>query len=73
MCEVYFVPAKYYSTAAIFQNSPNTVRYKDFEAASKGYFVPADRNPDHIQRIKNGDLLTEVKILYADGRTIFYC
>ena len=33
------------------------------EATSKGYFVPADRDPDLIQRIKNGDLSTEVEIL----------
>ena len=43
------------------------------EATSKGYFIPADRDPDHIQRIKNGDLSTEVKILYADGCFTFYC
>ena len=43
------------------------------EATSKGYFVPADRDPDHIQRIKNGDLSTKVDVLYADGRLNFYC
>ena len=40
------------------------------EAPSKGYFAPADRDPDHIQRIKNGDSSTEVEILYADGRLV---
>ena len=37
------------------------------EATSKGYFAPADRDPDHVQRIQNGDSSTEVKILYEDG------
>ena len=39
----------------------------DVEAPSKGYFAPADHDPDHIQRIKNVDSSTKVEILYADG------
>ena len=42
-----------------------------YEATSKGYFAPADRDPDHVQRIQNGDSSTEVEILYADGRLNF--
>ena len=41
------------------------------EAPLKGYLAPADRDPDHFQRIQNGDSSTEVKILYADGRLNF--
>ena len=41
------------------------------EAPSKGYFAPADRDPDHVQRIQNGDSSTEVEILYVDGRLNF--
>ena len=52
---------------------PDHIGVTKYEATSKGYFVPADRDPDHIQRIKNGDLSTEVKILYADGCFTFYC
>ena len=38
------------------------------EATLKGYFTPASRDPDHVQRIRNGDSSTKAKILYADGR-----
>ena len=41
---------------------------KKGEATSKGYFTPAGRDPDHVQRIRNGDSSTKAKILYADGR-----
>ena len=40
---------------------------KKGEATSKGYFTPAGRDPDHVQRIQNRDSSTEAKILYADG------
>ena len=38
------------------------------QPTSKGYFTPAGRDPDHVQRIRNGDSSTKAKILYADGR-----
>ena len=41
--------------------------YSIVEATSKGYFTPAGRDLDHVQRIQNGDSLTEAKILHADS------
>ena len=41
------------------------------EAPSKGYFAPADSDPDHVQRLQNRDSSTEVEILYADSRLSF--
>ena len=45
--------------------------YSIVEATSKGYFTPAGRDLDHVQRIRNGDSSTEAKILYADSRVFF--
>ena len=42
-----------------------------YEATSKGYFTPAGHDPDNVQRIRNGDSLTEAEILYADSCVFF--
>ena len=66
-------PSKVFKMARLTSKwfDPDHIGVTKYEATSKGYFVPADRDPDHIQRIKNGDLSTEVEILYGDGRLHF--
>ena len=41
------------------------------EATSKSYFTPAGCNPDHVQKIRNGDSSTGGEILYADSRVLY--
>ena len=52
----------------LLQNKSNKMTT---EATSKSYFTPAGCNPDHVQKIRNGDSSTRAEILYADSRVLY--